>query len=82
MVSLETMIEVFGEENTYLEKYVKEIKENNGIFYLGGELPIQSRDLITKRALKSVKNIHKLKKKRDEVFNNFKVLFSEYINGY
>lgn len=57
MVSLQDMVLEFGENAEGVKEYFQQSKENKGIYYLGGQLPIHINDRFKKKVIEDVKNM-------------------------
>lgn len=69
MISLEHIEKEYGSSKKGVRIYIEESNNNNGIYYLGGKLPIKKQDCVKKHVIENVK---KMLHKEDVIDENFK----------
>jgi len=75
MVSLQNIIDTFGGESKFsdtINYYNNEAEKNNGIYYLGGRLPIKKTDVIKKSVVENVKKMGPID---GEHYNTYRLMF-------
>jgi len=75
MVSLQNIIDTFGGESKFsdtINYYNNEAEKNNGIYYLGGRLPIIKTDVIKKSVVENVKKMGPID---GEHYNTYRLMF-------
>lgn len=82
MVSLEQMIQTFGDKEMF-GIYNTEADNNEGMYFLGGELPIKKTDKINKIVVENVQKMITLKGKTGNVvlvYNNFRKAYMSLLS--
>ena len=75
MISLENIENEYGRDTKGVKQYINESNMNNGIYYLGGKLPIKKRDLVNKKIIENVKQMLHKENIIDENFKEYRKLY-------
>ena len=81
MISLDHIENEYGMDTKGVKKYVDESNNNNGIYCLGGKLPVKKKDLINKNIIENVKKMLQNENIIDENFKEFRKLYYGILSG-